>query len=285
MSGHKSAIPLGSRHGRSPEVDRGAYLRPEEGGPIGPRPRHRRTCLRGAPGSCGGEAHHMDIHSSPGRSGRSSEQALRGYSSRSLASRVGQRHVQERESVVARFCRQPEPTATKKGQPVSVKACEQPAPFERADVTPYLEPHHLRRLSDAGPDHPRWVAVQGRGSRCSTCRAANAEYAASFGRGRGACGGEVERGHTYAMVATEPRRAGAGADLCGRRAQSTSSASTRLSCGRSLAAATRGVSGGTCLKNRRRSTMEDRSLVPFITGADRGSFAVEGSSTSCRRTE
>jgi len=36
-------------------------------------------------------------------------------------------------------------------------------------------------------------------------------------------------------------------------------------------------------KNRPRSTMEDRSLVPFITGADRGSFAVEGSSTSCRR--
>ena len=23
----------------------------------------------------------------------------------------------------------------------------------------YLEPHHIRRVSDGGPDHPRWVAA------------------------------------------------------------------------------------------------------------------------------
>lgn len=23
---------------------------------------------------------------------------------------------------------------------------------------PYLEPHHIRRISDGGPDHPEWVA-------------------------------------------------------------------------------------------------------------------------------
>lgn len=33
------------------------------------------------------------------------------------------------------------------------EACETPAPFVRADGTPYLEPHHIRRRSDGGPDH------------------------------------------------------------------------------------------------------------------------------------
>ena len=34
-----------------------------------------------------------------------------------------------------------------------------PAPFERKDGTPYLEAHHTRRISDDGPDHPRWVGA------------------------------------------------------------------------------------------------------------------------------
>jgi hypothetical protein len=29
---------------------------------------------------------------------------------------------------------------------------------------PNLEPHHIRRLADGGPDHPRWVAAL-----CPTC--------------------------------------------------------------------------------------------------------------------
>lgn len=37
------------------------------------------------------------------------------------------------------------------------EGCKAPAPFVRADGTPYLEPHHLRRLSDGGPDHPAHV--------------------------------------------------------------------------------------------------------------------------------
>lgn len=37
------------------------------------------------------------------------------------------------------------------------EGCSQPAPFTRTDGTPYLEPHHLRRLSDGGPDHPAHV--------------------------------------------------------------------------------------------------------------------------------
>jgi 5-methylcytosine-specific restriction protein A len=44
------------------------------------------------------------------------------------------------------------------------EACNQPAPFLRKDGSPYLEPHHTRRLSDGGPDHPRWV-----GGICPNC--------------------------------------------------------------------------------------------------------------------
>ncbi len=44
------------------------------------------------------------------------------------------------------------------------EACGKPAPFHRIDGSPYLEPHHTRRLSDGGPDHPRWV-----GAVCPNC--------------------------------------------------------------------------------------------------------------------
>lgn len=44
------------------------------------------------------------------------------------------------------------------------EACRKPAPFNRPDGTSYLEPHHTRRLSDGGPDHPRWV-----GAVCPNC--------------------------------------------------------------------------------------------------------------------
>ena len=37
------------------------------------------------------------------------------------------------------------------------EGCSAAAPFYRKDGTPYLEPHHLRRLSDGGPDHPAHV--------------------------------------------------------------------------------------------------------------------------------
>lgn len=44
------------------------------------------------------------------------------------------------------------------------EACRNPAPFNRFDGTPYLEPHHTKRLSDGGPDDPRWV-----GAVCPNC--------------------------------------------------------------------------------------------------------------------
>ena len=43
--------------------------------------------------------------------------------------------------------------------------CEAPAPFNRkSDGTPYLEPHHINRISDGGLDHPKYV-----GAICPTC--------------------------------------------------------------------------------------------------------------------
>lgn len=44
------------------------------------------------------------------------------------------------------------------------ESCERPAPFMKKDGTPYLEPHHVNRLSDGGLDHPRYV-----GAVCPSC--------------------------------------------------------------------------------------------------------------------
>jgi 5-methylcytosine-specific restriction protein A len=38
------------------------------------------------------------------------------------------------------------------------EGCGAPAPFVTQKGQPYLEPHHIRRLTDGGPDDPRWVA-------------------------------------------------------------------------------------------------------------------------------
>ena len=39
------------------------------------------------------------------------------------------------------------------------ESCGSAAPFLRADNSSYLEPHHIRRVSDGGPDHPAWVSA------------------------------------------------------------------------------------------------------------------------------
>ncbi|WP_198290867.1 HNH endonuclease [Methylobacterium sp. 88A] len=44
------------------------------------------------------------------------------------------------------------------------ESCNQPAPFVTQRGEPYLEPHHTRRLSDGGPDDPRFV-----GAVCPSC--------------------------------------------------------------------------------------------------------------------
>lgn len=37
------------------------------------------------------------------------------------------------------------------------EGCRQYGPFKKSDGTPYLEPHHTKKLSDDGPDHPKHV--------------------------------------------------------------------------------------------------------------------------------
>ena len=37
--------------------------------------------------------------------------------------------------------------------------CGETAPFKTKFQIPYLEPHHIRRLSDGGPDDPRFMAA------------------------------------------------------------------------------------------------------------------------------
>lgn len=46
------------------------------------------------------------------------------------------------------------------------EGCGNPAPFLTAKGTPYLEPHHITRRADGGPDHPRWVIAL-----CPNCHA------------------------------------------------------------------------------------------------------------------
>jgi 5-methylcytosine-specific restriction protein A len=44
------------------------------------------------------------------------------------------------------------------------ESCNQPAPFTTNIGRPYLEPHHINRLSDGGLDHPKYI-----GAICPTC--------------------------------------------------------------------------------------------------------------------
>jgi len=46
------------------------------------------------------------------------------------------------------------------------EGCGSPAPFLTSRGTPYLEPHHITRRADSGPDHPRWVIAL-----CPNCHA------------------------------------------------------------------------------------------------------------------
>jgi 5-methylcytosine-specific restriction protein A len=59
------------------------------------------------------------------------------------------------------------------------EGCDAPAPFNKPNGQPYLEPRHIRRLSDGGPDHPRWVVAV-----CPNChrRAHHADDASQYNR-------------------------------------------------------------------------------------------------------
>jgi len=59
------------------------------------------------------------------------------------------------------------------------EGCRAPAPFSTNEGTPYLEPHHITRLADDGPDHPARVVAL-----CPNChrRAHHAADAKVFNR-------------------------------------------------------------------------------------------------------
>ena len=59
------------------------------------------------------------------------------------------------------------------------EGCEASAPFRKPDGSPYLEPHHVTRLADEGPDHPARVIAL-----CPNChrRAHSAEDKNAFNR-------------------------------------------------------------------------------------------------------
>lgn len=59
--------------------------------------------------------------------------------------------VRRRSAAVARYAR------VRAGG--MCESCGSPAPFPNPLGEPFLEVHHLRRMSDGGPDHPRWVAA------------------------------------------------------------------------------------------------------------------------------
>jgi 5-methylcytosine-specific restriction enzyme A len=69
------------------------------------------------------------------------------HSNRTLA----KRNVYERSSQIRAYV-----LARANGQ---CEACGRPAPFVALTGVPYLEPHHLRRLGDGGPDDPRFMAA------------------------------------------------------------------------------------------------------------------------------
>jgi 5-methylcytosine-specific restriction protein A len=54
------------------------------------------------------------------------------------------------------------------------EGCREAAPFQTEAGRPYLETHHIRRLSDGGPDQPRWVVAL-----CPNCH-----RRAHYGEGR-----------------------------------------------------------------------------------------------------
>lgn len=71
--------------------------------------------------------------------------------SKGPAGKIAQRTYRERSDAVRRYVLE--------RAAGTCESCGSKAPFVRADNTPYLEPHHIRRLSDGGPDHPAYVAA------------------------------------------------------------------------------------------------------------------------------
>jgi 5-methylcytosine-specific restriction protein A len=80
------------------------------------------------------------------------QQALAAVSTPAYANRtLAKRNVYERSSQIRIYV-----LARANGH---CEACARPAPFVSTGGAPYLEPHHIRRLGDGGPDDPRFMAA------------------------------------------------------------------------------------------------------------------------------
>ena len=93
------------------------------------------------------------VEAEPAPSGATLEElrqlALTAANEASQAPSQGKRNVYQRSRDVRNYV-----LARAQGK---CEGCGTAAPFFRQDGTPYLEPHHLRRVSDGGPDHPAHV--------------------------------------------------------------------------------------------------------------------------------
>ncbi|WP_425490033.1 HNH endonuclease [Azospirillum tabaci] len=67
----------------------------------------------------------------------------------------------------------------------------------RANGEPYLEPHHIRRVSDGGPDDPRYVA-----GVCPTCH--RRIHHGADGKDINEALGEAILHFEYAVASVEP---------------------------------------------------------------------------------
>ena len=70
----------------------------------------------------------------------------------------GYRTVEEKKKVVRIRSAAVKEYALKRADGIC-ECCDNPAPFKKSNGDPYLEVHHIKRLSDGGPDKPEWVAA------------------------------------------------------------------------------------------------------------------------------
>lgn len=70
----------------------------------------------------------------------------------------GYKTVQERQKVIRIRSAAVKEYALKRANGIC-ECCNKEAPFNKPNGEPYLEVHHINRLSDGGPDKPEWVAA------------------------------------------------------------------------------------------------------------------------------
>ena len=86
------------------------------------------------------------------------DESLEELRKKALSSSTDSPTVKERQAIIRLRSNAIRLYALKRANGIC-EACGEPAPFVDKDGRPYLEVHHIRRLSDGGPEHPDWVAA------------------------------------------------------------------------------------------------------------------------------